>query len=74
LKNDAEDIKKKNKIDCPAHILWASDGAMGRNYDVLSIWKEEGKKITGRGFTGGHSLQEGNPTETQQEILGFLKS
>jgi hypothetical protein len=25
-------------------------------------------------LTGGHSLQEGNPTETQAEILNFLKS
>jgi haloacetate dehalogenase len=72
LKNDEADIKKKNKIDCPAHILWASDGAMGRLYPVLDIWKEEGKKITGKGLTGGHSLQEGNPTETQQEIIQFL--
>jgi haloacetate dehalogenase len=74
LKNDAEDIKKKSKIECPAHILWASDGAMGRLYPVLDIWKEEGKKITGKGLTGGHSLQEGNPTETQAEILNFLKA
>jgi haloacetate dehalogenase len=74
LKNDAEDIKKKNKIDCPLHVLWASDGAMGRLYDVLAIWKEEGKKVTGRALTGGHSLQEGNPKETQEEILKFLKA
>ncbi len=74
LKNDAEDIKKKNKIECPTHVLWASDGAMGPLYDVLSIWKEEGKKVTGKALTGGHSLQEGNPMETQAEILNFLKS
>jgi haloacetate dehalogenase len=76
LKLDEEDKKKGVKVQCPLHVLWAAPpgGAMGRLYDVLGIWKEEGVKVTGKALQGGHSLQEGNPKETQEEILNFLKA
>lgn len=76
LKLDEEDKKKGVKVQCPLHVLWAAPpgGAMGRLYDVLNIWKEEGVKVTGKALQGGHSLQEGNPKETQEEILNFLKA
>ncbi len=76
LKYDEEDAKKGVKVQCPLHVLWAAPpgGAMGRLYDVLGIWKGEGVKVTGKALTGGHSLQEGNPKETQEEILAFLKA
>ena len=32
------------------------------------------EKVTGKALQGGHSLQEGNPKETQEEILNFLKA
>ncbi len=74
LKLDEEDQKNGVKVQCPLHVLWASDGAMGPLYDVLGIWKNEGVKVTGKALKGGHSLQEGNPTETTEEILNFLKA
>lgn len=76
LKYDEEDQKNGVKVQCPLHVLWAAPpgGAMGRIYPVLDIWKNEGVKVTGKALTGGHSLQEGNPTETTTEILNFLKA
>jgi haloacetate dehalogenase len=76
LKLDEADQKAGVKVQCPLHVLWAAPpgGAMGRLYDVLGIWKNEGVKVTGKALTGGHSLQEGNPKETQEEILAFLKA
>ncbi|MEO5924343.1 MAG: alpha/beta hydrolase [Bryobacteraceae bacterium] len=75
LKYDEEDKKKGVKVKCPLHVLWAAPpgGAMGRLYDVLGIWKQEGNKVTGKALTGGHALQQGNPKETQEEILAFMK-
>jgi len=75
LKLDEEDQKNGVKVMCPLHVLWAAPpgGAMGRLYDVLGIWKNEGVSVTGRAMQGGHSLQEGNPKETAEEILNFLK-
>ncbi|HMA11309.1 MAG TPA: alpha/beta hydrolase, partial [Steroidobacteraceae bacterium] len=52
---DEADLKAGRKVTCPLHVLWASDGAMGRMYDVLGIWKETyGTKVTGAALTGGH--------------------
>jgi haloacetate dehalogenase len=77
LKNDEADIKAGKKIQCPLHVLWAANGAMGKLYDVLTIWKDEGvnggSKITGKGLPGSHNLQESAPKETLAELQQFLK-
>jgi haloacetate dehalogenase len=70
---DEADIKAGRKVTCPLHVLWASDGAMGRMYDVLGIWKETyGTKVTGAPLTGGHNLQEANPAGVLGQLLPFL--
>jgi haloacetate dehalogenase len=77
LKNDEADIKAGKKIQCPIHVLWAANGSMGKLYDVLGIWKDEGvnggAKITGKGLPGSHNLQESAPKETLAELQQFLK-
>jgi haloacetate dehalogenase len=72
LEIDAADIKAGKKIQCPLLTLWAAAGAMGKLYDVLAIWKEEGMNVTGKGLPGNHSLQESAPKETLAEIQQFL--
>ena len=74
LKNDEADIKAGKKIQCPLLTLWAATGAMGKLYDVLGIWKEEGVNVQGKGLPGNHSLQESAPKETLAEIQKFLKA
>jgi haloacetate dehalogenase len=73
LKIDAADIKAGKKIQCPLDVLWAANGAMGKLYDVLRIWKEEGVNVTGKGLPGNHSLQESAPKETLAELQSFLR-
>jgi haloacetate dehalogenase len=67
---DKADLDKK--ITCPLHVLWAKNGAMGRMYDVLGIWKERGTQVTGAAMPGGHSFQETHPEETLAQLLPFL--
>jgi haloacetate dehalogenase len=74
LKNDEADIKAGKKIRCPLLTLWAANGAMGKLYDVLGIWKDEGVEVSGKGLPGNHSLQESAPKETLEEIRKFLKA
>jgi haloacetate dehalogenase len=71
---DEADQKAGNKIQCPLLTLWAATGAMGKLYDVLNIWKDEGVNVTGKGLPGNHSLQESAPKETLAEIQQFLKA
>jgi haloacetate dehalogenase len=77
LKNDAADLKAGKRIQCPLHVLWAATGSMGKLYDVLTIWKDEGvnegARVTGKGLPGSHNLQESAPKETLAELQQFLK-
>ena len=74
LKIDEADIKAGKKIQCPLLTLWAATGAMGKLYDVLKIWKEEGVNVSGKGLPGNHSLQESAPKETLAELQTFLRA
>ena len=73
LEWDNADAKAGKKIQCPLLTLWAASGAMGRLYDVLKIWKDEGVNVSGKGLPGNHSLQESAPKETLAELQQFLK-
>ena len=70
LQFDEADLNKK--IACPLQVLWATNGAMGRMYDVLGIWKERGTTVTGVGMPGGHNFQETHPQETLAQLQPFL--
>jgi haloacetate dehalogenase len=71
LEHDKADLS--TKIACPLLTLWAQPGAMANLYDVLSIWKERGTNVTGKGMPGGHNMQEGAPTQVLAELQTFLK-
>ncbi len=75
LKIDEADIKAGKKIQCPLHVLWASTGPMGRLYDVLGIWKDEGVKVTGKGLPppASHNMQESSPKDTLAELQAFFR-
>jgi haloacetate dehalogenase len=72
LKHDEADLDKR--IRCPLHVLWAADGAMGRLYDVLAIWRERATNVTGKGMPGGHNMQEGAPNEVLAELRAILRA
>ena len=72
LQHDAADLDRK--VRCPLHVLWADGGAMARLYDVLAIWRERGRNVTGKGMPGGHNMQEGAPDEVLAELQGFLRA
>jgi len=76
LKIDEADIKEGKKIQCPLLTLWAANGAMGKLYDVLGIWKQEGINVSGKGLPppANHSLQESSPKETLAELQKFMKN
>jgi haloacetate dehalogenase len=67
-----DEADQGKKIACPLHVLWAQNGAMGRMYDVLGIWKEFGANVTGAAMPGGHNFQESHPQETLAQLLPFL--
>jgi haloacetate dehalogenase len=72
LQHDAADLD--SKIRCPLHVLWAENGAMDRLYDVLAIWRERARNVSGKGMPGGHNMQEGAPAEVLAELRSFLRA
>jgi haloacetate dehalogenase len=72
LQHDAADLDRK--IRCPLNVLWAEGGAMDKIYDVLTIWRERGRDVTGKGMPGGHNMQEGAPAEVLAELRRFLSA
>ncbi len=72
LKHDEADLS--TKIACPLLTLWGLKGPMGRIYDVLSIWRERGVKVTGKGVAAGHNVQEDAPAEVVAELRPFLRA
>jgi haloacetate dehalogenase len=71
VQHDAADIG--NKIACPLRVLWAEKGAMGRLYEVMDIWRERGRKVSGRSLPGGHNLQEDVPEMVIDEIQSLVR-
>ncbi len=72
LKHDEADLAKK--ITCPLLTLWSTRGPIGRQFDVLKIWKERGTNVTGKGLDGGHYLQEDLPEQVVSEITALLRA
>jgi haloacetate dehalogenase len=72
LQHDAADLDER--IRCPLHVLWADGGAMDRLYDVLAIWRERARNVTGKGMPGGHNMQEGAPVEVLAELRAYLSA
>ncbi len=70
LAHDAADSARQ--IKCPLLVLWGSKGFVGRNYDVLALWREKALDVCGKGLPCGHFLPEELPEEVASELLGFL--
>ena len=74
LDYDEADIKAGKKIAAPVLTLWSTRGPIGRQFDVLNIWKQYANTVTGKGLDGGHYLQEDVPDQVFAEVSAFLKT
>jgi haloacetate dehalogenase len=60
------------KVECPLLVLWGERGTVGRLYDVMKIWREHAKNVTGKSLPAGHFLPEEVPDATLASLLEFL--
>lgn len=67
LVHDAADAERR--IDAPLLVLWGARGFVGRNYDVLALWREKAVDVRGRALDCGHFL----PEEAPSEVAGCLR-
>lgn len=72
LQHDAVDADQR--IRCPLLVLWGAKGFVGRNYDVLALWREKAANVTGKALPCGHFLPEEEPEAVAAELLGFFNA
>jgi haloacetate dehalogenase len=70
LEHDAEDLDRK--LACPLLVLWGAKGVVARSYDVLAVWRERARQVSGRALPCGHFLPEEAPEDTLAALLAFL--
>lgn len=61
-----------SRIGCPLLVLWGETGLVGRNYDVLAVWRDYATDVRGRALPCGHYLAEECPAETLAALRAFL--
>lgn len=70
LAHDAADAQQR--IEVPLLVLWGARGFVGRNYDVLALWREKARDVRGSALDCGHFLPEELPAETAAAMREFL--
>ncbi|MGH3851229.1 MAG: alpha/beta fold hydrolase [Pseudonocardiaceae bacterium] len=69
---DHDRADRGRMIGCPVLVLWGENGLVGKNYDVLAVWRERGRDVQGRALACGHFLPEEQPDETLRALVDFL--
>ena len=59
-------------IRCPLLVLWGAHGFVGRQYDVLRVWRRYASDVRGSAVDGGHFVPEERPAETAAALRDFL--
>ena len=70
LTHDEADMHRK--ISCPVLVLWGANGLVGKQYDVLAIWRERAKQVSGKALPSSHWLAEEAPDLILAEVKQFL--
>lgn len=70
LEHDRED--GDHRIACPTLVLWGGKGLMGRQYDVLTTWRDKADDLRGHAIDCGHFLAEEKPEDTYAALEEFL--
>ncbi|MGP4014448.1 alpha/beta fold hydrolase [Saccharopolyspora sp. 5N708] len=71
---DDEADRGRRQIACPTLVLWGRHGPLGREPDVLDVWRRWAPHAHGRVLECGHYLAEERPVETLADLQEFLRS
>lgn len=67
-----DEVDMDRKISCPVLVLWGANGLVGKKYDVLAVWRERAKEVSGRALPSSHWLAEEVPDLMLAEVKQFL--
>lgn len=73
LTHDHEDIAAVRRLAMPLRVLWGEHGAVGRCFDVLSLWRERAERVSGAALSCGHYVAEEAPQQLLADAFAFFE-
>jgi haloacetate dehalogenase len=73
LAHDRTDVEAGLRLAQPLRVLWGQHGAVGQCFDVMSLWRDRAKDVSGRSLPCGHYIAEEAPALLLAEALDFFK-
>jgi haloacetate dehalogenase len=73
LQHDQADQDAGRRLTQPLRVLWGEHGAVGRCFDVPSLWRAAATDFSGRSLPCGHYIAEEAPALLLEEALSFLR-
>ncbi|MGP3991533.1 alpha/beta fold hydrolase [Streptomyces sp. 3N207] len=70
LEHDRLDLDRR--IECPLLVLWGTENIVWNRFDMLAVWRERARTVTGEGIPCGHYLAEEEPDTTAQLLAEFF--
>jgi haloacetate dehalogenase len=74
LEHDRADVAAGRRLAQPLRVLWGEHGAVGRNFDVLALWRERAQHVDGAALPCGHYIAEEAPQLLLREAEAFFRS
>lgn len=72
LEHDRADRAKRHKVTAPLRVLWGAEGAVGRCFPVLDLWREAASDVSGKALDCGHYIAEEQPAQLLAEMREFF--
>lgn len=72
LDHDRAGREQGERLRMPVRALWGERGAVGRNFDVLALWRAIADDVSGKGLPGAHYLAEECPDALLDEAAAFF--
>lgn len=72
LEHDRAGREAGEKLRMPVRVLWGARGAVGRNFDVLGLWRAVADQVDGRAIDAAHYLPEEGAAIVEEEALAFF--
>jgi haloacetate dehalogenase len=72
LEHDRADRQKGHKVLAPLRVLWGAEGAVGRCFPVLDLWREAATDVSGKALGCGHYIAEEQPAKLLEEMREFF--
>ena len=73
LDHDRADIAAGRRLEQPLRVLWGEHGAVGKSFDVPTLWRERANDISGCSLPCGHYIAEEAPALLLEQCNEFFR-